>query len=367
MSRQSEEIESLAQWDAHVARAHTLAGWFVQSVDLSEREGDLVRVDPAGAIFLGCTLGKEQVNGLRSRGALVFPRLPDVPFNPYRPSLYDADELLGPTGSDYADTVDAQVYAWTRTSRHPLSTALATALHDHSITDALDGATADLSPADLVGIMGGHALQRGHDGFLAAARLGANLTRGGKTLMTGGGPGAMEAANLGAWMANSSPAELDEACRLLAETPSFRPSVAAWIQRAIRVRERWPNGRRSFGIPTWFYGHEPPNAFATGIAKYFANALREDTLLHRCRGGIIYLGGAAGTVQEIFQAVTENYYAADESLIAPMVLVGIDYWTEQLPAWPLLSSLAGGRPMAQSIHLVDTVDAAARVLLADGA
>ncbi len=363
MTRRSEQIESLDQWDAHVARAHTLAGWFVQSVDLSERSEDLSRVDPAGAIFLGCTLGDEQVTGLRSRGALVFPRLPDVPFNPYRAGLYDADELLGPAGTEYADTVDARVYAWTRNSRRPLATTLAAALHDHAITDALDGATAAIEPTDLVGVMGGHALQRGEGQFRAAARLGADLTRAGKTVMTGGGPGAMEAVNLGAWMANYSSAELDEACRVLAETPSFRPSVAAWVERARQVRERWPDGGRSFGIPTWFYGHEPPNAFATDIAKYFANALREDTLLHRCRGGIVYLGGAAGTVQEIFQAVTENYYAADESLVAPMVLVGKKYWTEHLPAWPLLRGLAEGRPMARNVHLVDTVDEATRVLV----
>lgn len=366
MSRQSEEIESLAQWDAHVAQAHTLVGWFVQSVDLSERQDDLARVDPAGAVFLGCTLTDDQVDGLRSRGALIFPRLPDVPFDPYRARLYDADELLGPAGTGYADTLDAGVYAWTKNAGTALAATLAMALHDHSITDALDGATAGLAPTDLVGVMGGHALRRGSAGFHEAARLGASLTKAGKTVLTGGGPGAMEAANLGAWMANYPRDDLAAACRSLAKTPSFRPSVAAWVEQAMAVRARWPNGGRSFGIPTWFYGHEPPNAFATGLAKYFTNALREDTLLHRCRGGIVYLSGAAGTVQEIFQAVTENYYAADESLVAPIVMVGVDYWTAQLPAWPLLRSLAAGRPMARSIHLVDTIAEAARVLLAAG-
>ena len=33
---------------------------------------------------------------------------------------------------------------------------------------------------------------------------------------------------------------------------------------------------RSLGIPTWFYGHEPPNVFCDGIGKYFSNAIRED-------------------------------------------------------------------------------------------
>ena len=65
----------------------------------------------------------------------------------------------------------------------------------------------------------------------------------------------------------------------------------------------------SVGVPTWFYGHEPPNVFAGAIAKFFSNALREDGLLARCTDGVVYLPGAAGTVQEVFQAVTGHYYA----------------------------------------------------------
>jgi hypothetical protein len=34
-------------------------------------------------------------------------------------------------------------------------------------------------------------------------------------------------------------------------------------------------------IPTWFYGYEPPDVFASAMAKYFSNALREDVLLRR--------------------------------------------------------------------------------------
>jgi hypothetical protein len=43
-------------------------------------------------------------------------------------------------------------------------------------------------------------------------------------------------------------------------------------------------------------------------------------------------------------------------------LVGSDYWTETLPAWPLLKSLARGRTMEDRVHLVDTVDEAAALL-----
>ena len=37
-------------------------------------------------------------------------------------------------------------------------------------------------------------------------------------------------------------------------------------------------------------------------------------------------------------------------------------WTEQLPVWPLLRSLASDRDMADHVHLVDDVDEAAAVI-----
>jgi predicted Rossmann-fold nucleotide-binding protein len=165
----------------------------------------------------------------------------------------------------------------------------------------------------------------------------------------------MEAANLGGWLADQPELALDEALTVLSGVPSFRPDIGAWAAAAFEVRKRWPNGRESLGIPTWHYGHEPPNAFATAIAKYFGNPVREAILLQVCDAGIVFLPGAGGTVQEIFQDACENYYA-DESSVAPMVLVGEEYWTKTFPAWPLLQSLAAGRPMESQVHLVDSVE-----------
>ena len=70
-------------------------------------------------------------------------------------------------------------------------------------------------------------------------------------------------------------------------------------------------------------------------------------MLARCRGGIIYLPGAAGTVQEVFQAVTENYYAADAALIAPMVLGMGDAKT--LPAVVLMAGSFGGEVLIAAL------------------
>jgi len=113
----------------------------------------------------------------------------------------------------------------------------------------------------------------------------------------------------------------------------------------------------SLGIPTWFYGNEPPNLFATHTGKYFFNSIREDGLVSVANGGIVFGPGAAGTVQEIFQDTTLNFYRTKEMPPpSPMVLLGVDYWnptsTEESrvadsqkpdprkPVYPLLSRLA---------------------------
>lgn len=63
-------------------------------------------------------------------------------------------------------------------------------------------------------------------------------------------------------------------------------------------------------------------------------------------------------MQELFQAATGNYYAADPADLTPLVLVGHEQWTATLPAWPLLQSLAAGKPMAAAMALVDTIEEA---------
>ena len=361
------EVESLDSFDRLVsAGARSMHAWHAQSLDLRGRTAPLAALDVQGAIFLGCTFDDGVEDALRSRGALIFPRLEALPFNPYRGQLYSPQELYaGIAGSSYEDTPDAQVYQWSIRpgQRHRLDATLASALHDHAIGNALDDLTRSemWSGRAMVGVMGGHAADRGSPVFAEAALLGRLLARSGKVVATGGGPGAMEAANLGAYLSEAPEGQFQQALAALAVVPGFRPSVSAWARAAAAVVKSHPDGTPSLGIPTWFYGHEPPNFFASHIAKYFANAGREAILLELCNGGIVFLPGSGGTVQEIFQDACENYYGAAET-ITPMVLVGREHWLRRYPAWPLLQSLALGRPMEDRIFLVDTVEEALAVL-----
>jgi predicted Rossmann-fold nucleotide-binding protein len=75
----------------------------------------------------------------------------------------------------------------------------------------------------------------------------------------------------------------------------------------------------------------------------------------------VFLPGAAGTVQEIFDNATPNYYGS-RGEPTPMVLVNEAHWTEKLPAWQLLTSLAGERSMASRIALVDRIEQASQAL-----
>ena len=87
----------------------------------------------------------------------------------------------------------------------------------------------------------------------------------------------------------------------------------------------------SLNIPTWFYGHEPTNIFAIAIAKYFTDALGEDTVSAPLPGRVRVLarcgrdraGDLSGRDRELLRSGRNG---------GPMVLVGLDYWTRRYPA-----------------------------------
>jgi hypothetical protein len=96
----------------------------------------------------------------------------------------------------------------------------------------------------------------------------------------------------------------------------------AWLTPAYTISQAIKRSGESLAVPTWYYGHEPTSPFASHIAKYFQNSLREDGLITLAAHGIIFAQGKAGTLQEIFQDGVRNYYRSEEDPFSPMVFFG---------------------------------------------
>ncbi|MBN2799953.1 MAG: hypothetical protein JXX28_12475 [Deltaproteobacteria bacterium] len=343
------ELSSAEQVREYLDGNGHLIGVLVRDVDLTGLGPILRVVRTQDSVFMGCKLPTGAAGHIIDTGGMIFPRLDAVPYHPYRRALYTPLELVegyrrGVRGSISEHTADSVIYRHYQALKGddgamPIVQALAQRLHDHAMDRALKELLAD-GGRRVVGVMGGHAMQRGGEDYEEVARLGYSLGDDGYFVATGGGPGAMEAANLGAWMCRQGEGALLEALGVLAQAPDWRE--AAWLDRALEVRSRWADGHESLGIPTWFYGHEPTNLFATHVAKYFANSLREDGLLAIALHGVIYAPGSAGTVQEIFQDAAQNHYGTFD-WVSPMVFFGRSFWTERYPVFPLIQRQAAGR------------------------
>lgn len=212
--------------------------------------------------------------------------------------------------------------------------------HDAGIAEALRQLLKNLQ-RPLVGVMGGHSVSRASPEYADIARLTYRLAHDGFLLVTGGGPGVMEAAHLGiAFSSSENQKPLEQAVKAMsevAEAPkldgifendgTIRESKLAaieyareWLKVAIEVRSSAPATLPvSLAIPTWLYGAEPTMPFATHYAKYFHNSLREEALINNSRAGIIYGRGGGGTMREIFQDVERNYYAPTVDQVTPMI------------------------------------------------
>ena len=365
------EIESVDELQAHIASGRSMANVVVQGLDLRDQEALLESTDLQGAVFLGSQLTPQSYATACGQGAVVFRPPVDTPFSPYRNSLYTPDELFDGFDADdpatYDQTLDERVYQYTRRPgiADDILQSLACRLHDHAITDALHEA---IEGHDVVAIMGGHSLSRGDLVYHQVAAAAKSLAESGVLLTSGGGPGAMEATHLGAWMAHRADNELQEAVGMLAAAPGFEERER-WLATALDVKAAYPRrpdaaGRLvdSVGIPTWLYGHEPPTVFATRIAKYFANSVREEGLLAIATSGVVFAPGSAGTIQEIFQDAAQNHYRS-YGHPAPMVFLGVDYWTNQKPVYPLLEELSAGHDYGELLAITDDSDAAVAAIL----
>src|SRR3954447_15222009 len=175
--------------------------------------------------------------------------------------LYIRDDLMAGwhRGADHSKTLDGRIYAYVRAhgGRAPdMDEGLAQRTHDHFVDVAL-AAFLMRTGRPVVGIMGGSSTVAADPNYRRVVRLTAALTRRGYLVVGGGGLGIMEAANLGAYLADHSDRERDDAVDALATAPPWAQDPAAYMGVADEIRTRFAPGCASLAIPTWVTAGEP--------------------------------------------------------------------------------------------------------------
>ena len=295
-----------------------------------------------------------------------------VPFDVSRNKLYSATELyegynpeLPETYFSCYDQLTYKHYISENKLTNNIKELIARTLHDQGIYVALGEFFRVHNFLKCIGVMGGHALLRTDEMYCQIVFLSKQLTEQGFFMLSGGGPGAMEATHVGAWMAGRNNDEVEDALHILSDVPSFnKDNNNAWLSTAFKVISKYPQVKfESLGIPTWLYGHEPSTPFATHIAKFFENSIRENYILTLPFGGVIYTPGSAGTIQEVFQDAVQNHYLSF-GFSSPMIFLGSKFWTEEVPLYQLIvKMMEKGKYKNLNLTLTDDFDEVMQRLL----
>lgn len=177
------------------------------------------------------------------------------------------------------------------------------------------GALAELGPA--VSVFGSARTPSDSPEYEKGVRIGRALTEAGFAVITGGGPGAMEAANKGALEASGTSVGLG------IELP-FEQGMNQYVDIGVNFR--------------YFFVRK------TMFVKYAS--------------GFVVLPGGLGTLDELFEALT--LVQTQKVTRFPIVLVGVDYW-KGLVDWVRGSVVAEGKASERDLelfHVTDDIDEA---------
>ena len=184
------------------------------------------------------------------------------------------------------------------------------------------GALAELGPA--VSVFGSARLGTDHPSYAAAEAVGRRLAEEGFTVITGGGPGAMEAANKGA-------------------------SEAGGVSVGLGIELPWESG-----LNDW-----------VDVGVHFRYFFARKTMFVKYSQGFVVLPGGLGTLDELFEAATLAQTGKITSF--PIVLLGSAYWSGMVD-WLTGTALAEGTISQGDIdRLVVTDDVEEAVALMVGA
>ena len=164
-----------------------------------------------------------------------------------------------------------------------------------------------------VTVFGSARIPEDHPSYQLAREMGAAISRLGFTVMTGGGPGIMEAANRGAKGA----------------------------------------GGRSIGCNIELPIEQQPNAYLDRCVTMHYFFVRKMLLVKYSYAFVVFPGGV-GTVDELFEALTLIQTGKMENF--PIVVMGTDFWREMVGFMEKMARLGTISPKdLELIHVTDSV------------
>jgi uncharacterized protein (TIGR00730 family) len=240
-------------------------------------------------------------------------------------------EPTGETASEHTRTFDEELLLWLEDEPPDVRAADAERIRDIAAEFARGfDALAEVGRA--VTVFGSARTPRGHPDYALAQEVGAYLGRGGYAVITGGGPGLMEAANRGARDAGA----MSIGCNI--ELPREQ-ALNQYVDIGLRFRH------------------------------FFARKV----MFVRYASAFVVCPGGFGTLDELFEALTLIQTQTIRQF--PLVLMGGAEW-DGLLAWLRERGLADGRIDAADLDLPHVVghpsqicaivDAARERQLADG-
>jgi uncharacterized protein (TIGR00730 family) len=182
------------------------------------------------------------------------------------------------------------------------------------------GALAELGPA--IAVFGSARTPADHPSYALAERLGGELAAAGFAVITGGGPGAMEAANRGA-------------------------SQAGGVSVGLGIELPWESG-----LNEW-----------SDVGINFRYFFARKTMFVKYSQGFVVLPGGFGTLDELFEALT--LVQTRKVTRFPIVLVGSEYWAGLL-SWMKDVCLADGKISQTDLEMMtvtDDIDEAVRLMV----
>ena len=163
-----------------------------------------------------------------------------------------------------------------------------------------------------VTIFGSARFKPGHPYFEQAEQLSAELAKAGYTVLTGGGPGIMEAGNKGAFEA----------------------------------------GGHSIGLNIDLPHEQDPNPYQTKELNFRYFFTRKVMLVKYSTAFVVFPGGF-GTLDELFEALT--LIQTKKLTPFPVYLIGIDFW-RGLIQWLQATLVRMGTISAEDLHLFKVLD-----------